>query len=694
MQNETTTPLRRLLLVFFTSGFLLCFIGSLLFWGNVTRVQKKLVSQTQDKCFESFEQIRTTIENFTIKLKQLIDQWSSEIHDTDYSSEERCKKLFYLLQPYVVSLGVINSTTQSGYSLELNAKKKLQRVPYVKKDFIKKPWYQEVLKTQKAVWKVDVQRKKNINKTLTHPFLESAVLSYPLLKSNNDGSRETLVIALTVPFSMFEYIMRSTDVVDVTDTIMLWSDENKLMFHSDSKMLETPKSQTDPVFRLLGEWWTKFIFQMNVKRYIQQILKCDFFEPISIINYQRLGDSEWKLCLLYKGLIRLIDHEECYIFFKRAIFLGTLTLCFLFALLTLLTHKNLLLGYLYSLLSSISLVLLSVYMWDLQDKPYVNSQDVINIVQDSFQAQQYLNVLQIKKQRNIVANYAGVHIYHLHDVKSGEFEVGCMVWKIFDKEPAKEDEKFPFFLDSSWKYRIADPIVKKTENGWAIGWAAVVTLKTQCVFDKYPFDTQEIRLSFLLADAKDKIILPDFDGEKIFGFKNESAEKHIKMAYWKLEKPYYVYQSHKKGEIYDGELNFVLPIKRKHQSILYGMLLPIFFIFCILFAMLIHCGRTLAATKENVDQPLMPYISFAGGALLTNVIPHANLRALLGGMRSYAEFFYYIAYISIIMTLINCMIAHKPFAPYFIKYKYNIVARLCFWPMVFLMLAVATMVAF
>ncbi|HXW85901.1 MAG TPA: hypothetical protein VEK38_01015 [Candidatus Bathyarchaeia archaeon] len=237
-----------------------------------------------------------------------------------------------------------------------------------------------------------------------------------------------------------------------------------------------------------------------------------------------------------------------------------------------------------------------------------------------------------------------------------------------------------------------EKIYETTDNDMTtIGWKFIFTVRGNFNFTKYPFDKQIITLIMLHKEYEKNIFLrPDFPS-----FKNMSTLElpdlatDISIPEWTIQDSYYYYI------LTNYPTNFGIPqyIQQKNYPILHysidairrfihpftSSILPVIIIIIICFGILI----IISTINSGETRSITPLISMASGIFFAAIVAHQTfIRSISASGITYFEYFYFVAYLIILLVTINGLLYELGVKMSFITYKNNLIPRVCYWPFV------------
>lgn len=225
------------------------------------------------------------------------------------------------------------------------------------------------------------------------------------------------------------------------------------------------------------------------------------------------------------------------------------------------------------------------------------------------------------------------------------------------------------------------------------GWYFEADLYQHFNYETYPFDPKTIWLrmwpKYFYANV---VLTPDLTAyestraEDTFGLDQELVLKGFSLKETYFSYKLTSYDTDFGIKQYVGahdfpEMYFNVVIKRKLTNIIVIDLLPIFVVWCILFALL------LIITRNPTQAKLFSFstsgiLSVSAALFFTVVLAHVNLRSdFVGYPLMYIEFFYIIVYLIIIFLCMNSYLVLRISAPPKVfMWRDNLLPRILFWP--------------
>ncbi len=224
-----------------------------------------------------------------------------------------------------------------------------------------------------------------------------------------------------------------------------------------------------------------------------------------------------------------------------------------------------------------------------------------------------------------------------------------------------------------------------------VGWKYIFVVRGNFNFVQYPFDKQMITLVMVHKDYDKNIFLkPDFSS-----FKNMSnlalpeLDTEISIPEWTIQDSYYYYiltnyptnfgiQNYIQQKNYPI-LHYSIDATRRFVHPFTSSILPVIIIIIICFGILI----IISTISSGETRSITPLISMASGIFFAAIVAHQTfIRSISASGITYFEYFYFIAYLIILLVTINGLLYELGVQIPFITYKNNLLPRLCYWPFV------------
>lgn len=227
-----------------------------------------------------------------------------------------------------------------------------------------------------------------------------------------------------------------------------------------------------------------------------------------------------------------------------------------------------------------------------------------------------------------------------------------------------------------------------------VGWRFRTELQTSMDFSKFPFDAEDvsIRLRHRQFD-KPIVLIPDIPQyDLIVPVARPGLEDNFEVNGWTVDRSFFNYTTtsiNSRFGIPDfsrvgvaPELRFNVRLKRDFLNVFISRMLPLivvsFLVFAVLMTVSSHPERKtqFGTTAANV-------LAFAGSLMFVTILGHNALRSALNSSQIiYLEYFYFVAYFSILAVAVNSILINSGRGGRLLAYGDNVVARLGFWPLV------------
>lgn len=297
----------------------------------------------------------------------------------------------------------------------------------------------------------------------------------------------------------------------------------------------------------------------------------------------------------------------------------------------------------------------------------------------------------------------GIYLERLEFEDSYHLNISGKLWQKYDTialKTLRPGFRFPqiapfaesSFIEESYKEYFGDQIV--------IGYDFRTTVRLNFEYSNYPFDKRHINLEIQPVDTKNKILLvPDL---KSYAYTNPSQKSgidaDIKLPGSEIIESYFTYKTNIYNTNFGYEnrddlakhtmLHFNVNVKRILVTAFVTYLIPIFVTLIMLFIL-------ICATEKSKDKQ-------AGGGIVQGlaafffvlIFSHIDLRKdILTADLVYMEYFYFVAYIMIILATYNLITYTRTTSKLF-DYKKNLIVKSTFWPTFLFLVLIITLIKF
>ncbi|MBC9713106.1 hypothetical protein H9Y04_11045 [Streptomyces sp. TRM66268-LWL] len=268
--------------------------------------------------------------------------------------------------------------------------------------------------------------------------------------------------------------------------------------------------------------------------------------------------------------------------------------------------------------------------------------------------------------------------------------------------PAGEDVtrpevEFPDAIDGG----VGDEFYRdETPEGQVVGWRLKTTLREAFDYTHYPLDNQAVWL-VMWPRAVDTVLVPDFSAYPPWDpDENYGIYSGLVGGDWKAQFTTYGMAQDADRTTYgrpqravDGthsELTYSIGVGRQYLSPLLNRLVPLLVIALLVF------GSLFVITTDSDRRSLSGFttwavIGFCGSMMLVVSVQHSGLRAeTQSDGVVYAEYFYFILYLVIGLVALNAIEHTANKTVPVVDWRGNAAARLLYWPVVTILLLIAT----
>ncbi len=241
---------------------------------------------------------------------------------------------------------------------------------------------------------------------------------------------------------------------------------------------------------------------------------------------------------------------------------------------------------------------------------------------------------------------------------------------------------------------------EERENETLIVWSVIGTLRQ--VFDplEYPFDRHDIKIRIAAAELKKfTLLVPDIESYDVTNPDFlPGLDSDLRINNWNIMSSSYRFNRHQFGTTLGipgrptvdiPELSFDINTQRRFLGPFISFLLPALVGAAMIFAFLLY------DTKPDEPEEIVIALSYTAALFFVIAVMHTALRddaAAIG--LTYLEYFYLLLYVMVIFVAVNTFIVVNRPNHRLIRFENNLITKLLYWPVVVLVMLVATLVIF
>jgi hypothetical protein len=296
----------------------------------------------------------------------------------------------------------------------------------------------------------------------------------------------------------------------------------------------------------------------------------------------------------------------------------------------------------------------------------------------------------------------GVFVDSMEILNANDVRINGYIWQKYSSN-LSTDIKRSFIMPEMISGSFNEIYRETKDNIETIRWSFNVVVRQSFDYTRYPLQSNGIYLKIMHSDFdKNVVLIPDLDSYSITNPTSLPGVQPVRsLPGWNVSSSYFTYMSNNYGtnmgvdsRLGHGnlpQLTFTMIVNKEFIAPFITDLLPIFVIFCALFAVL------LMLTKEEKSSQIFGMktsgvISTSSGLLFSVIISHTRLRNELPVKEIiYLENFYLLLYILIILVAVNAFVFSTTNNIRIIQYRDNIVPKLFYWPTVLTILVVITL---
>ncbi|GAA4107627.1 cache domain-containing protein [Aquimarina addita] len=303
-----------------------------------------------------------------------------------------------------------------------------------------------------------------------------------------------------------------------------------------------------------------------------------------------------------------------------------------------------------------------------------------------------------------VAVPTGMYVERLEFGDSYNLNISGQLWQKYDTLDLKNitpgfrfPQTAPFaessFIEETHKDFMGDKVL--------IGYDFRTTVRLNFKYDSYPFDKRHISLEIQPKEnTKNNILLiPDLKSYKNTNPSQKSGiDPNIQLPGSKIMESYFSYRTNSYSTNFGNEkkdefqeypvLHFNINVKRILITAFITYLIPIFVTLIMMFILIYATGKS----KDN--QTGGEIVQGMAAFFFVLIFSHIDLRKdILTADLVYMEYFYFIAYIMIILSTFN-LITYTRTSNQLFDYKNNLIVKASFWPMFLFLSLLLTLIKF
>ncbi len=363
-----------------------------------------------------------------------------------------------------------------------------------------------------------------------------------------------------------------------------------------------------------------------------------------------------------------------------------------------------------SVLLTIVLIVTLVTLWFYKNQYHFNPTELV----DRSETQRYLTEnwepINGWLKEPTVRVPVGLYIKSIDFKTANDVRLTGLVWQRFfptkhsSITPEERGIVFADAISSSMKeaYR------KKIGDEDIIGWSFDVTLRQSFKYAKYPFDHKTIWVQLWPNTFNRNVVLvPDFASYKSTGLEDTfGIDEGIVLGTWDRQETFFAYKiatydtSFGVGDYPEVDrkfpnLTYNVVLKRKFQNAFIINFVPLFVVAMLLFALVMmvtgdekKTGKFGFSTAGTIGSSTSLFFV----VMLSNI----QLRSEFSSVGVvFMEYFYFLMYLMILLVALNTFMFSVGWSSKWIliSYEDNLIPKIIFWPLIFGLMVVITLIA-
>ena len=237
-------------------------------------------------------------------------------------------------------------------------------------------------------------------------------------------------------------------------------------------------------------------------------------------------------------------------------------------------------------------------------------------------------------------------------------------------------------------------------------WYFEVTLRQRFDYSRYPFDSKKIRLRLLPQEiSQNTLLVPDLASySRWLPLEKPGLDRNLLLPGWKIRRSFFEYQfkiyetnfglSDFSTEIRVPELYFNLVTTRNFITVFISNFMPILIVTIMMFSIQLILSNQVQAEDARKFSAL-EIISVGGGLIFIILLDQLNLRSnIVTASLIYIEYIYFVLYFVIVLITLNALLIALESKSWLIQYRDNLIPKLLYWPLLFGLLLVLTLLSF
>jgi len=650
--------------------------------------------------------LRTSVEHLDATLKN-IDVTAQTLAEQMTTQKTTHEQLLEQLKELITSSEYISSAAIAYEPFAYQKDKKLFSAQLIKDgqrtqqgtieqfyDYTRSSWYM-ASHTGKAQW-LEPYFDTSVNKLIARfitPFFRFDV--------HTQARKQLGVITLDIAVERLQELVEAIGIGKESYAIMV-SSNGTLLAHPSYDLVLAQKT----IFDLARAAGKRDLFVMGNNIIRGQTGSASFYDANAqktyVGFYQPIPSTNWSLVIIS------VQKES----FVWPIILRRKLIHFMLALLMLLLFIFTMLigaydgrtGKLWTMSAIFSLLITALvgFIWfvDLVAPAHIGAETIANKVElDRFLTLHKRLNPQIYKDKSYMLP-TGIFITDI-GLKGKDVNLNGYVWQKYHTKKHKNLDQGTIFLnaqDTNKRESFVKIYEEKTTDEHTTGWRFQAALDGNFVYDKYPFDQQNIMLHLSHSNFDKNIILtPDFAAFMPTDNPYPELDPKLPLDQWFKQYTSVFYEltnfitdfgiegyTKQKGF---PVLSLAIGIRRKFLNPLVASVIPIIIIMFILFTNLL----SVSISKEDEDQTLS-VLRLSSAIFFAAAIAHQTFKRMVGAVAiTYFEYYYFVLYLAILLVVVNCLLYTRKVPFKFIRYRKNLIPKLSYWPAMLLIFLALTL---
>ncbi|HHL53141.1 MAG TPA: hypothetical protein ENJ39_07160 [Flammeovirgaceae bacterium] len=663
---------------------------------------------------QTVSEVKHHLDSIFTDAKLLADSLAQQVAKDNFKHQELSSLLWQQAQlhPYLMGITVAYEpyaadSSQARYSLFYNKKidkffKIEEQYDYRDTSLVTARWYTEVVKNKQPY--------------LTEPYFARVArelvtdYSVPFFRVINGQKKLIGVVTLTLSLDQFTELVNSfvkghsgyVYLIDQQGDYITHPNRSNILKHNVFEVIHDP-AYTSKMRKALQT-------QRGHFRYIS-----NYTGVPSILFYETTRYTNWKIAAVYSYIDLVGSPKQLERKIVNISMTGSLLFLFLLILFGRLYRPNPARLWRLSMIITLLFLLNIALFWllqldldyseQLENRTRVYSENALN----SYTSKRDYEQSQLGKRRFLKIP-TGIFIDELFVTDSYNMSLSGKIWQ---KWPVTHDLKdntgFQFPQASPVGRSVHVELISKDKLDsatWLYTWKFNTTLRIFFDYNHYPLDQHYIDIKIVYPDITDNILLvPDFDSYKVLNPSSKPGlNDNIFLPRFRIIGSYFSFSSSDLKSYFGQNLEKVNPeystleynivIKRRFVTPFISFVIPFIIGAAIIFFLLYSLNKH-KGDNDISGVTVMGVVQGMAALFFSMLLAHITIRNKIPTPHiTYLEAFYFVIYVMIILLILVVVMYARSERYKLLNYQNNLLAKVIYWPLLFGLLYLITLIKF